>query len=255
VNKLLAPPSLWAPAVRGLVAAGAVMVAALPFGAVAQPVGGRFDGLLSQGCALHWKAGAMINTSLPDNSTNQFNLVVRPLNNDPGVMEVQHWATTGNPPTLNWRVPIGTKYPVKNAVAVVHLPAVPMGTTVSYTSDQALQDFFALPTRFPDWAALFAWTPIPAGNATDNGDGTWTIQLGDMPAMSGHAFKFTMTLPSGTTTAQNFLGDVEVTGQYGYGQPATCEPTAVPANNPLALLALAALSALTAGWYLRGRRA
>lgn len=230
----------------GLAASGVTGLAAPAWG---QQVSA--DGILSEGCAMHWRARARINSSLPDNSLNEFMITVRPTNNQPGIMEVQHWSSGS---TLNWRIPIGTSFAVKNAVATLTLPTVPAGTTMAFVSDSALTSWIVNPPNRFSWGTLFTWGTVAASDVHDNGNGTWTIDLGDLPAGAGRLFQLVMTMPVGTSTAQDFDLDIDVKGTYGYGSPSSCQPAPVPANHPMALLGLGALSALAAGWHLRGKR-
>lgn len=224
---------------------GLVMVCA------ASVVHAQANGVQSEGCAVKWHAQALLNSGLPDSSTTQFLWNVADANGGPGVMQVQHWVGgTPSAPTLNWRIPLATVYPIHGGIATVTLPNVPAGTTINYVSDASLQNFMSTRAPLFGWGT-YTWTPLGVG--TNNGDGTWTFDLGDMAANSAHAFLFTMTLPAGTSTAQNFLASVDLTGTYTFGSPTSCMAARVPANQPWALLLLGAASAAAAAWQLRRR--
>lgn len=110
-----------------------------------------------------------------------------------------------------------------------------------------------------DWIARWApggYTWQPPGTAVDNGNGTWTVALGDLPAKAASLYLFTVAVPPGTNLSGEFCATAELRGTYDVGNPASCraaEPVQVPTNSPLTLLLLTALSAVAAGWHLRHR--
>ncbi len=242
-------------------AAGTAVLALGPQLAVAQTAPAPTSGVLSQGCAVHWEAAAALNTGLPDYSLAAFTVNVSPSRGEPGIMEVQHFFTGGPIPVSDgrtlmfWRVPLGTDHAIQNATVTVSLPTNIVGSPVfTFVSDANLQTFFGGPPgRFP-WSTSYTWSPIPTANAVDNGDGSWTIALGDMPAGAAHGFSLQALLPTGTRTDVDYLANVKLTGTYGYGSPATCQPAPVPANQPWALFGVAALAGLAGMARLRRKR-
>ena len=197
---------------------------------------------------------------LPNYSTNGFWQTVPWSASGPGWMEVQHFYNGGIGPapdyvagggvTMNWRIPVATDYPMRNVTVTFSLPS-PTGSPVVYALDNSVAT--------NDWIARWApggYTWQPRGTAVDNGNGTWTVALGDLPANAASLYLFTVAVPPGTNLSGEFYATAELRGTYDVGNPASCraaEPVQVPTNSPLTLLLLTALSAVAAGWHLRHR--
>jgi len=228
---------------------------------------GTESGVASNSCALVWNAKTVMDVDLQNDDPTYPNLMlyldgspvkeyvnggyiteVRPEYGGPGIMEINHFYT-GSPTQVVWRLPVATDYAVKNAQVVVTLP--PYGA-MSYSFDPASTN-----ANMPLWGAPYSnytWAPTSA-TAVDNGDGTWTLNLGNMAAKTGTVFQFQGVVPTGTDLTQPYIASAKMTGTYAYGQPESCAPppppTPVPVNHPLALLGVAALAGLAGVRRLR----
>lgn len=223
--------SLW----RGL---GALLIGGAAFSASAQT-----SGVLSQGCAVHWQAASVLSSN---NSLDGFTQTVSPAS-EPGWMQVQHWNWNNR---VNWRVPVATDYTIRNATLTLTMSA-PGGAWI-YTANQALVDWI---TQRPVFTApkVYTWS-APAAAPIDNGDGTWTFNLGDLAAGTGVIFVFDAPLDPALGIVGPYYASADLRGTYDNGQPAACGAVqSVPVNNPWALLGLGALAALAAAWQLGGR--
>ncbi len=246
--------------VSGLLAASVVVTPAHATGRLTQP------GDATQGCAVNWTAAAVMDIDLKDDDPKYPGLMtgylpphgpvdgysnggyiteVSPIMGHPGLMEMMHFYT-GSPTQMHWRLAVGTDHAISNA-SVTFRPAA---VAAPYTFDPVPGVNGIIAGWYAGTYGKYTWTPLAADVAKDNGDGTWTIKLGDMAAGSATVFVLWGMMPVGSDLTQQHVATGTLSGTYAYGQPATCQPTPpapVPANHPLALLGLAALAGW-AGW-------
>ena len=98
------------------------------------------------------------------------------------LLQIQHWNWDG---AVNWRIPLSTDYTIRGATLTVAM-SKPGGAWV-YTSNQGLVDFMTARPVFTS-PKVYVWGVAP--EPVDNGDGTWTFQLGDLAAGTGIVFAF-----------------------------------------------------------------
>ncbi len=207
----------------------------------------RVSGVLTQGCAVHWQARS---TLLNGGSLTGFDQTVSTRAGEPGWMENQHWNWTADHP-MYWRYVVATDYAISNATLTVKLPPAGGGWTMN---NAGLVDWVMARADAFYPGHTFAWS-LPPSPPTVNADGTLTFNLGNMPAQSGIIFLYHAALDPALGRGP-YESIAVLRGTYTAGQPVSClaaAPVAVPVNNPLALWALGALSALAAGWRLRRR--
>ena len=206
----------------------------------------RLSGVLTQGCAVHWRAASVLSNN---NSLAGFTQTVSPGAGEPGYMQIQHWNWDG---AVNWRIPVSTDHTVHNATLTVTMSEP--GGAWAYTANQALVDFITDRPVFTT-PKVYAWE-IPPTPPTDNGDGTWTFELGDLAAGTGVIFAFRAPLHPDLGLEGPYHANAVLRGTYEFGSPVSCQrpaPAPVPVNAPWALLALASLAVLAAARRLRPR--
>lgn len=158
------------------------------------------------------------------------------LDNGPGIFELNHF----NVPQANqqvWRIPTATDHTIENATVTISLPDnLPEGATVRF-------DGVATTSRMPLWGghyASYSWQETPADSAVDNGDGTWTINLGTLPAGEARVYSLIVDMSSANTTVDNkvqqpwrttpYVAEAVLTGSYVDGEENGPCPT--PTENP-----------------------
>lgn len=206
---------------------------------------GTVSGVASHSCSLVWNAKTVMDVDLKNDDPNYPNLMVdldgKPMDysnggyitevrpeygGGPGIMEINHfyiWPT--NPTssvagtTVVWRIPVTTDFAVANAQMVVTLPAY---GSMTYSFDPVSTN-----ARMPLWGTPYSnytWAQTSAV-AVDNGDGTWTLNLGNLATKTGTVFQFQGVVPTGTDLTQPYIASAKMTGTYTVpGQPADCQP-------------------------------
>ena len=223
------------------------------------------SGVASSGCSVLWNAQSDLDIRVPNYSNVNFNVVVGDGTSPPGWMQIQHFyngvavnqgASSPAGATMVWRIPVATQNAISNASVTVTLPTATNIGALNYVFDPGnvvpAGGGLTLVQWITRWGLPYAWGPVTT-TPVNNGDGTWTIALGDMPANSGVIFSFTGGVPTGSNLNTAFSASMRLTGSYQVGSSTACTAAPVPVNHPLALLGLAALSALAAGWHLRRR--
>ncbi len=198
---------------------------------------GTVSGVASHACSLVWNAKTVMDVDLKNDDPNYPNLMVdlngnpvdysnggyisevRPEYGGSGIMEITHFYIPGTPTTVVWRIPVATDFAVSNAQIVVTLP--PYGA-MTYSFDPASTN-----SKMSLWGTPYSnytWAQTGA-TAVDNGDGTWTLNLGNMAAKSATVFQFQGTVPTGTDLTQPYIASAKMTGTYTKpGEPADCQP-------------------------------
>ncbi|MBK6868350.1 MAG: IPTL-CTERM sorting domain-containing protein [Burkholderiales bacterium] len=224
-------------------AAPALALACLMGGAPAQATGRLTQpGEATQGCAVNWTAAAVMDIDLEDGDPKYPGLMtgylpphdpvngysnggyiteVSPIMGHPGLMEMMHWYDPSDPPRMNWRLAVGTDHAISNA-SVTFRPAA---VAAPYTFNP-VAGTNSIIANWPGGAATYGkytWTPLAGEVAKDNGDGSWTITLGNMAAGSATVFVLWGKMPAGSDLKQQYVATGTLTGTYGYGQPATCQ--------------------------------
>ncbi len=206
----------------------------------------RQPGVLTQGCAVHWQAASVLSSN---NSLDGFTQTVSPGAGEPGYLQIQHWNWDG---AVNWRIPLSTDYTIRGATLTVAM-SKPGGAWV-YTSNQGLVDFMTARPVFTS-PKVYVWGVAP--EPVDNGDGTWTFQLGDLAAGTGIVFAFRAPLDPDLGMVGPYHASADLRGTYDDGSPVSCRgssPASVPVDAPWALLMLTGLAALGGAWRLRRQR-
>lgn len=213
--------------------------------------GGTVTGNLSDGCAVNWRASAVLDADLTNDDPEYPGLMVDLQGNpvhytnggyieevtsafgDPGLFEMNHfYVGSGANLTQVWRVPVATDYTIKDAKISFKLPLELQGADVAVAFDPVSTN-----ARIKDWGPTYAkyqWSQ--RAQAVDNGDGTWTVSLGDLPRSAGTVFQFNVAIGStGLTPVDRFVASAELSGTYAPGtnggncgitdQPALPEPT------------------------------
>lgn len=127
---------------------------------------------------------------------------VSPVIEGPGIFEINKFLNPSGT-VQSWRIPFATDYEMEDASIVVALPQdLPEGSTIAFNPDPNVE-------RINNWDGAYekyTWAAKEGIEAVDNGDGTWTVNMGDMAAGEGTAFQFNITAPQG----QNFNEDLFV---------------------------------------------
>lgn len=110
-----------------------------------------------------------------------------------------------------WRPGIATTEAIKGATFTITLPEGVQGVTFGTPKDTDE----ALNTYVQGWGgewANYTWKTIDLANATDNGDGTATVNLGDLDANTGVMFEVKATYEDGTDLGQDYVASAKLTG-------------------------------------------
>lgn len=219
----------------------ALVFALLAIGRVAEATNESTEhGNHSQACSVVWKAGAILDADLTNDDPEHPGLMVNlqgekvaysnggylaevsPAFGDPGLFEMNHFYV-GSGATLNqvWRMPVASDLPLLGAKVVVTLPEGIVNPTFSASSTNAMMSRWGAPYSDYTWAQRDL-------AAIDNGDGTWTVNLGDLEAKSGTVFEFSGGLPAGTDVNTRKIASAVMTATYPQGVTAStevCAPT------------------------------
>ncbi|MGO3734136.1 MAG: hypothetical protein ACTJFR_03225, partial [Canibacter sp.] len=169
----------------------ALTIALVGFGAVpafaTNP--GTESGDNSSECNVVWNTEAILSTDLEniredlrndlDGEPTHFSNAgyiseVSPLLGDPGIFEMNHFYTGD---TQVWRIPTATDQTILNATVTFTLPKEVTDQDVTFNAVSTNE-------KTPGWGHPYnnyKWTAEKA-QATDNEDGTWTVDLGDLTA-------------------------------------------------------------------------
>ncbi|MCQ9342976.1 hypothetical protein [Corynebacterium kozikiae] len=158
--------------------------------------------------------------------------VTHALNGSPGIFELNHFFNgqrNRDPRTWQqvWRIPTATQHTIENAVVTVTLPDnLPEGAAVVF-------DGVSTTDRMPAWGGAYAeytWAETPADAAVDNGDGTWTVNLGTIPAGEARVYQFTIDMSGAADgwTSEVYTASASLTGTYAEDEIAQCEDPRVP---------------------------
>ena len=195
--------------------------------------GGTVSGNLTDGCDVSWRASAVMDADLTNDDPEYPGLMVAldgspvhytnggyieevtPAFGDPGLFEMNHfYVGSGAAFTQVWRVPTATDYTILDASVTFRLPAEIQDADVSVAFDAASTN-----SRIKDWGptyAKYAWGQRAA--AVDNGDGTWTVDLGDLPRGQGTVYQFNVALGNTNFTPNDrFVASAELSGTYAPG--------------------------------------
>lgn len=247
---------------RHLVVAGLAAVAAMGSLALigAQPAfatnTGTAPGDSTSACDVVWEASAILDADLANDDAEYPGLMVdlqgqpvhytnggyitevTPAFGDPGLFEMNHFYTgSGSTLAQVWRVPTATDEEILDAKVTFTLPPEVAGQPVVF-------DAVSTNSRMSAWGGNYAnYTWSPRATAVDNGDGTWTVDLGDLPAGAGTVYQFSVSL--GATTyvpTDRFVASAVLTGTLA--DTASCAPT--PTETPTATATETAMPTETA---------
>ena len=197
-------------------------------------------------CVVDWRASTVMSTALTnddpeypglmvdlagqpvDYSNGGYIQAVSPSFGDPGFLEITHfyYGLGAENATQVWRPVISTDHAIKNATATFTLPeeviALVNSGRVTVTVDTA-----SVNHRMKAWGGAYAnynWSPLPTDAVVNNGDGTYTINLGTMPRGTGTVLQFNVHY--GTSglidPAQKYVADIKLTGTSTVGKQ--CKP-------------------------------
>lgn len=194
----------------------------------------------TSGCDVSWGASAVLDADLANDDAEYPDLMVdlqgqpvqyanggyitevTPAFGDPGLFEMNHfYYGSGSTLTQVWRVPTATDEEILDAKVTFTLPPEVAGQPVVF-------DAVSTNSRMPAWGGNYAnYTWSPRATAVDNGDGTWTVDLGDLPAGTGTVYQFAVSL--GATQyvpTDRFVASAVLTGTLA--DTASCAPTPTP---------------------------
>lgn len=233
----------------------APLVAVLAIGVVVDAASatnvGSESGDETDACAVSWNAETVMDTDLTDGDPTYPNLMtdlngqptdysnggyiteVRPEYGDSGMFEINHWYGNTASPTagtsVNWRLPISTDHLIHDATVTVTLPGPGSGFVFDGVSTNARMSLWGTPY------STYTWSEVQASAASTTDGLTWTVDLGDLPAGTGHVFQFTGTVPAGTALTAPVVATADLTGTYDVGTlecraPTSTTTTTVPAS-------------------------
>ncbi len=174
------------------------------------------------------------------------------LDNGPGIMEVTHFyngntETTANGDQVavddtmpNWRTLISTDHEIKNAKLTFTAPADMEITEDSwhYVAPDEWDGAKTVNDYVQGWSDTYkkyTWSIEPERSVTNADNGTFTIDLGDLPAGEGRVIIFNGHLKPGEKLSQNYVASAQLTGTYDYGVEdcaAPADPSSTPATPP-----------------------
>ncbi|MCQ9370453.1 hypothetical protein NQ024_04165 [Corynebacterium sp. 35RC1] len=200
-----------------------------------------------------WKSSAMLTediNKIPENlrtdlagnpahfsNAGYITEVTHALNGSPGIFELNHFFIGNtNPNSLTkqqvWRIPTATKHTIENAVVTVTLPDnLPEGATVVF-------DGVSTTDRMTVWGGAYAeytWAETPADAAVDNGDGTWTVNLGTIPAGEARVYQFSIDMSGAAEgwASEVYTASASLSGTYAKDEIAPCIiPVPIPVGVP-----------------------
>ncbi|WP_210424471.1 hypothetical protein [Gephyromycinifex aptenodytis] len=197
---------------------------------------GTERGNLSSNCDVQWQAESLQDLDEADmpqglrhyTANNEYQYsnsgFVREVNDvvfkDPGYMEIQHWIGGGAKPTLNWRVPVGTRHDMLDAKLTLTLPE-----GIDYTADSTQ----SLATWINRWKGTadggYAFAPTDGITVSGN---TVTVDIGHLKKDTGIILQLTGLIDPGRTH-ESFTATATLTGRYVQGDAPTCAVTTPPA--------------------------
>lgn len=212
---------------------------------------GTVSGHLSDGCEVYWRASAVLDSDLTNDDSEYPGLMVdlggapvhytnggyieevTPALGDPGLLEMNHfYVGSGQTLTQMWRLPLATDYTINDATLDFTLPLELQGADVAVTFDPVSTN-----ARIKDWGPTYAkYSWAQRATAVDNGNGSWTVDLGDLPRGMGTVFQFNVAIgTTGLTPSDRFVASAALSGTYPPGtsggncaisdQPALPTPT------------------------------
>lgn len=249
-NKLLEKGWAWFPLIKSISHGGGVAFSVLCAAILALALivpqsayacnAGTQSGNNSDGCTVRWDAKTIMTSLLTNDDPEYPNLMVdyetgepvqggqnaytnggyiqdvNKVKGDPGIMEIMHFYI-GNGPNLTqvWRVAVATDYTMLNGKLTFRLPqeVVEAGAPVTF-------DASSTNARMKAWGgnyALYAWLNNKA-TAVDNHDGTWTVDLGDLPRGEATVFQFNVNLGQTSFTPEDrFIASAHLDAKYAPG--------------------------------------
>lgn len=185
-----------------------------------------------------WDAETRMNMSLEDYSNSGYIKSIAPKFADPGIMEITHFYL--NPETVNgkhtskdntvqvWRIPIASDNLIKDARITVTVPAPAVTVTPGKTQPPTGKTINAYMQAWGDDFKKYTWQDTDLDPITDNGDGSWTLPLGDILPGSGRIFQLNVTLPAGTDLDQDYIATAQLVGTQGSGKDFSGKPCGLP---------------------------
>lgn len=239
-----------APAFRPLVAIAAVLglIGAVFFGAAMAMATnkGTQSGVSTEGCNVAWNTTAVMDEDLTNDDAEYPGLMtsvdgtptdsfvnggyikeVNPVLGDPGLFEMNHfYYGSGDTLTQVWRIPTATDSTILDAKVTFTLPTEVKDLKVTFDSTSTNANMVK-------WGGNYAkYTWASQATAVDNGNGTWTVDLGDLVAGTGTVYQFMVELGgSNFTPADRFVASADLTGTYAPGtNGGKCPITDAPAK-------------------------
>ncbi|OKL51119.1 hypothetical protein [Buchananella hordeovulneris] len=196
----------------------------------------------TQGCDVSWTAQSVLDIDLAENDPNYGNLVhdekgnpagtnyqwtgfikeVSPKLGHAGYMEIGHHYQDGADPTpvrvatgttkQHWRVNLGTNKALKNAKVIFTLPPEVRGKEV-FVDLQGGVDNVNTWGNEPYTQYRAGRTPLTQGAVVDNGNGTWTINIGDLPAMNSRVVDFYVRVGTSLNLTDQFVATAVLTAR------------------------------------------
>ena len=232
-----------------------VLALSVGFLAAAQPAEatnrGTQNGDESKECSALWRAETVLDADLTNDDAEYPDLMVdfagdpvhytnggyirevTPALKNSGMLEINHfYVGSGANLAQVWRIPTATKDAIKDARVTVKLP--PAVVTGGY---KVTFDAVSVNSRISAWGdnySGFEWAE--RAKATDNGDGTWIVDLGDLPAGAGTVYQFTVAVGSAVSINDRFVASASLTGTYEQGgNNGKCgAPSPNPTDSPTA---------------------
>lgn len=192
---------------------------------------GTISGNETEGCAVSWRSSAVLDSDLANDdpeypglmtdadgnpahfSNGGFIQEVAPALGDPGILGMHHfYVGSGSTLTQVWRIPVATDATILDASVTFTLPPEMAGQPVTF-------DAVSTNSRMSSWGAPYsAYTWSPRAVAVDNGDGTWTVDLGDLARGQATVFQFAIPMAgTGFVQTDRFIGSATLAGTYAPG--------------------------------------